>query len=204
MLRWLATRGENARVYMCIKEVKWDLETADTPRRAMLLANAQRFRLEMLDEDKAGLAPSYFDLSRSHSRADLFKIYEVFETIRNNMNYQYEQIQKRLARIGVMLPAYAVEHSKNINRGLEVRMCTLGSGIVPDRHDDVRKIWMMLSEGLPLVPEAIRRLQEIAESMATFTGASNPTDMFDEQTIPKLLAAADFVPSAFRRGGATH
>ena len=34
MLGWLAKKGENPRIYMCIKEIKWDLEKAErTPPR---------------------------------------------------------------------------------------------------------------------------------------------------------------------------
>ncbi|CAD5265873.1 hypothetical protein BOSE62_30244 [Bosea sp. 62] len=50
MLGWLAKKSENARVYMCVKEVLWDLEKADGLRRATLLMLAQWFRLTMTDD----------------------------------------------------------------------------------------------------------------------------------------------------------
>jgi hypothetical protein len=196
MLGWLAKRNENVRVYLCVKEVKWDLEKADGPRRAMLLLMAQWFRVGMTDKDKGGLEPSYFDRPLDHSRADLVELYTGLENIRNNNTYQREQIQKSLARIGGM-PAYSVEQSKNTNRGLEIWMCTLGAGIAPDTRDDVWKIWTMLSEGLPYAPEAMRRLQEIVKLTENATG-SKTSGMFEDLPIPQWLAAADFVPSAFR------
>jgi hypothetical protein len=95
------------------------------------------------------------------------------------------------------MPVYAVEQSKNANRGNEIWMCTVGSGIVPDMHDEVRQIWTMLSEGLSFAPEAMRRLQEIAKLTEDATG-SKASRMFEELSTEQWLAAADFVPSAFR------
>ena len=76
-------------------------------------------------------------------------------------------------------------------------MCTVGSGIAPDVHHNVRQIWTMLSQGLPYTPEAMRRLQEIVQLTEKTTG-SDAAGLFRELPIPKWLAAADFVPSAFQ------
>jgi hypothetical protein len=194
MLGWLSKKSENALVYMCVKEVKWDLEKADGPRRAMLLLLAQWYRVGMTEQ--GGVPHSIFDRPLDHSRADLVEFYSGLENIRNNATRQREHIQKSLERFGGW-PAFAVEHSKNTNRGLEVWMCTVGSGIAPDVQDDVRQIWTMLSQGLPYTPEAMRHLQEIAQLTEKMTG-SDAAGLFRELPIPKWLAAADFVPSAFQ------
>jgi hypothetical protein len=55
MLGWLAKKSENARAYMCMKEVKWDLERADGLRRATLLLLAERLRVGMTDKTKVVL-----------------------------------------------------------------------------------------------------------------------------------------------------
>lgn len=196
MLGWLAKKGENARVYMCIKEVKWDLERADGLRRATLLLLAQFFRVGMTDERNGGFNLSYFDRPLDHTRADLVALYTGLEHIRNNNNVQREQIERSLARFGGM-PEFAVEQSKNTNRGIEIWMCTVGSGIVPDRRDEVRQIWTMLSEGLPFVREAMRRLQEVAKRTEDATG-TKASQMFEALSPEQWIAAADFVPTAFR------
>ena len=95
------------------------------------------------------------------------------------------------------MPVFAVEQSKNANRGIEIWMCTVGAGIVPDRRDEVRQIWAMLSQGVSVAPEAMRRLEEIAKLTENATGAK-ASGMFEELAPDQWLAAADFVPSAFR------
>jgi hypothetical protein len=65
MLGWLSKKSENARVYMCVKEVKWDLEKADVPRRAMLLLLAQWYRVGMTEQ--GGAPHSIFDRPLDHS-----------------------------------------------------------------------------------------------------------------------------------------
>ena len=44
MFGWLQKKSENARVHMCVKELKWDLESASPLRRAKILAMAQLLR----------------------------------------------------------------------------------------------------------------------------------------------------------------
>ena len=130
------------------------LEKADGLQRAMLLLLAQWYRVGMTEQ--GGAPHSIFDRPLDHSRTDLVELYSGLENIRNNATRQREHIQKSLERFGGW-PAFAVEHSKNTNRGLEVLMCSVASGIAPDVRDDVRPIWM------PYTPEAMRRLQEIAQ-----------------------------------------
>ena len=94
MLGWLSNKNENVRIYMCIKEVKWDLERANGLRRATLLLLAQWFRIGMTDPKNGGFSLSYFDRPFDHTRSDLIELYIGLEKIRNNNRLQLEQLQK--------------------------------------------------------------------------------------------------------------
>jgi hypothetical protein len=186
MLGWLAKNGEDARVSMCVKEVKWDLEKSDSPRRAMLLLYAQIFRITTTDKNRNrdAIPLSYFDQQLGHSRAELVELYSGIENIRNGNIRQREQLQKSL--IGGM-PDYAIVNSKAANRGIEIWMCTLGSATTPNTRNDVQAIWSMLSRALPYVPEAMQHIQEIMKLTQTATGSEAP-NVFDIITVPEWLA----------------
>ena len=48
MFSWLVKKEKNARIAMCTKEVKWELEALDRHERAEILALAQYLRFEIL------------------------------------------------------------------------------------------------------------------------------------------------------------
>jgi hypothetical protein len=177
MLQWLAKKGENARVSMCIKEVKWELETADATKRAMILAVAQHFRVKFTEADNflAGIIDRPLDFSRS----DVMRWYDAFEAIRNNNALQFDATRKNMRRlVGMELPQLMVDHAKMVDRGVEVWMCTLGAGVAPDRRDEVRAIWSYLAGAFDNLPQALARLKAVAEQFATVTGADT-SNMFD-------------------------
>ena len=76
---WLFKKVQNARVYMCIKEVKRYLEMADTIRRAAIIVVAQLTRCEALDD--AHIPAHAFDHPLDYPRDNLFRFYEMFETV---------------------------------------------------------------------------------------------------------------------------
>ena len=100
MLGWLASKGQNSRVYMCIKEVKWELETADAVKRATVLAVAQFLRDEALSA--AEISMDVLDRPLDYRRDDLMGFYEQLETIRNHNGVQIEAIKRNMRRLGIL------------------------------------------------------------------------------------------------------
>lgn len=133
MLGWLAKKGQQSRVYMCIKEVKWDLESADAVRRAMIVAMATIIRVDVIEG--SGLPQEVLNRPLDYSRDDLMRFYVQLEDIRNANNLQIQNVQKMMRRFGTELPDFAIEHAKLTGRALEVWMCTIGAGIAVDRRD---------------------------------------------------------------------
>lgn len=125
------------------------------------------------------------------------KFYEQLEDIRNMSNVQLAQTKKGLGRIGIELPDFAVTHAKNTTRGLEVWMCILATGIVPDRTDDVREIWKLLSSSVPSLNDAISKLKKIEEMTNDATGM--PTKgMYGNVSDDYWVETCQYVPGIFR------
>jgi hypothetical protein len=197
MVGWLAKKAQNSRVYMCIKEVKWELETATPLRQATILALAQYFRGRMLRE--MDVPDAMLDKPLDYSRSDLWSIYDILETLRNQNTLQLDATIKNARRIGMELPQFSIDHAKATSRALEVWMATLGAGIVPDRRDDVRAIWSHLSGSLEHVEEAIIQLRTVEQRTSEMTGMP-AEEMFAEINPNDWLAYCRFVPSALSSG----
>lgn len=192
MLGWLAKKGQNSRVYMCVKEVKWELETGTQVHRATILAMASLLRVKVLED----FPTSVMDRPLDYSREDLMRFYEMLENIRNMATLHRERLQKSMASLGMALPDFAIAHAKVSNRALEVWMCTLGAGIVPDQRDEVRQIWRYLSGSFPYLATGIANLRKTEQMTARATG-SPESGMFGDMETNKWLEASRFVPSAF-------
>lgn len=188
MRSWFIKKAQNARVTMYTKELKWELETAAPERRATILALASFLRVDAFNDD---IPATVLDRPLDYSRGDLMRFFEMLEDIREASALK----EKRLKKSGFPLPDFAVAHFKVSNRALEVWMCTIGAGIVPDRRDDVRQIWQHLAGALSSLPTAILRLHEIEAKTAEMTGASDR--MFQGIDTNVWLDACRFVPSAF-------
>jgi len=194
MLKWLARKGEDSRVYMCIKEVKWDLETANPLKRATTLAMAQLVHRTTIIE--AGLHEA-FDRPLEHSRDTLFRLYTGLEDIRTKSRLELDATKANMRRLGVELPSFAVEHAKTTTRGLEVWMCTLGAGISPHLLDEVRTIWGHLGGSRDHVDQAIAHLREVERRTLELTGANGmqfPVSDHDWRV------HCFYVPAMFREG----
>ncbi len=193
MFGWINKKGQNARIFMCIKELLWDLESSSPLRRAKMVAYSSVYRMAWTEE---GVLIYEDVLSRpfDYSRDDLMKIYEEHEDLRNNGALELEQIKKKHMRIhGFDLPAFAIEQSKLTRRALEILMCTIGVGIVPERRAEVRKIWRYLIDSFPQLNEAILSLREQEDKVCKMTGT-------DERIFPAdtnlWLDMCRFVPSS--------
>lgn len=194
MLGWLAKKGQNSRVYMCIKEVKWDLETSNSVRRATILALAQLFRIHVLA--KTGFPADVLSYPLDYKREALLELYEALEHVRNGNARTIVQTKENLRRFGVELPEFAIRHANNTGRGLEVWMATLGAGIASDRRDDVAQIWAYLSGSQDHLAQAILGLREVEERTTRATGI--PSDgWFSDTDTNDWAAACCFVPSSF-------
>ena len=137
MFGWLQKKSENARVHMCVKELKWDLESASPLRRAKILAMAQLLRTgysEMTSFDDALENPL------DYPREQMALMYTEMENMRNSATVQLSQLKKGFTRMGVQLPEEMEDHVKLTNRAIEVWMTLFGCGLAPDVRDDVREM----------------------------------------------------------------
>jgi hypothetical protein len=183
MFGWLTKKSLDARVFMCVKEVKWDLENSDGLRRATILVLAQIIRSNMCAND---VDERLFSNPRAYNQDGLSLAYQTLEDTRNSQTVQRDRIKK-------MMPTYAVAHSKNATRGLEVWMCSLGAAIVPGVGDDVRAIWRMLMDSRPLVNKALDQLKAVETMTMLDTGRSD--HRFGALSTQDIEAIAAFAPS---------
>ena len=195
MVGWLAKKAQNSRVYMCIKEVKWTLESADAIQRAMILALAQLLRGQMVKESNFPL--QVLNRPLDYDRDELMQAYDGFEDIRNQNNQLLETTKKNMRRFGANLPQFSIDHAVNVGKSVEFWMSTLGAGVCPERRDDVREIWSYLASSYSHLPEAIVALRKVEELTAEMTGSEDYEmfDLIDED----WLRFCRFFPEAFSR-----
>lgn len=191
MLQWIGKKGEDARVYMCIKEIKGELGVADGVQRATILAIAQWLRQSMFDDN--GMA-NVVDRPLDYSRSELMKFYGGLENIRNQSAVEMEHTKANMLRLGLELPQFAIDHAKNTARGLEIWMCTLGAGICPNRREDVREIWSYLTASLDHFAVAITNIREVERRTGEMTGAGPIFNV----TYSEWFGLCEYVPSMFK------
>jgi len=194
MFGWLQKKSENARVYMCVKELKWDLETASQIRRAKILAMAQLLRTTFSD------FPNFEDAIENpldYPRSQIATFYTEMENMRNTASVQMKQLSKQFESMGISLPSEMQEHVKLTNRAIEVWMTLFGCGLAPDCRDDVREIWMHLSEAINDVPDAITELRAMSSRQAELTGE----DMFSSMAPndEEWILLCNFTPKQFTK-----
>jgi hypothetical protein len=203
MLGWLKAKNENSRVWACVKDIKFVLENADPTRRAVILALASSFRMTTLADEHIALQA--LDRPLDYGRNELMTFYRVLEDARNQSIAEFEAAQRSVrgaaARQHGMrfeglteIPEFAVKHAKNVQRSIEVWMCTLGAGIAPNRCEDVRLIWSYLMGSMGNLPVAIRELRSIERRTAEMTGMPD-AEMFDDITPEQWMEFCRYVPS---------
>jgi hypothetical protein len=211
MLEWLKAKGENSRVFACVKDVKFVLENADEVRRAVILALASFFRMTLLADDQHLL--KLLDCPLDYGRDELMSVYRSLEDIRNQMIAEFEDVQRSVredsaairrnfSSIGIRttgpteVPEFSVKHAKNVQRSIEIWMCTLGAGIVPARRDDVRLIWRYLVGSISSLPVAIQELRLIESRTAEMTRMPD-AKMFGDIKPEQWMEFCRYVPSSF-------
>jgi hypothetical protein len=209
MLGWLRVKGENSRVFACVKDVKWFLENADETRRAVILALAHFLRMGLVDAEPA--IQRFLDRPFDYERVLLMKVYGILEHSRNlsmgqseTTKRNYVAMRQKAASLGLSfegpseLPQFAIQHFKNTQRGMEIWMCTLGAGIAPDRRGDVQLIWSYLMKSMRSLPIAIEELRSVERRTAEMTGV--PDGQLFSINSKEWLELCRFVPSPFVGG----
>ena len=194
MFGWLKKKSENARVYMCVKELKWDLETASQLRRAKILAMSQILRIGFSD------IPSFDDAIENpldYPREEMAFMYTQMENMRNSATIQVSNLKKQSANMGINLPLEMEEHVKLTNRAIEVWMTLFGCGLAPDIRDDVRQIWNYLLQSKNDLKNAMIDLRAMSARQAQFTGQ----DIFDSNmpTDIEWMQLCEFTPKQFSK-----
>jgi len=191
---WLKKKSENARVYMCVKELKWDLETATPLRRAKILAMSQILRIGFVD------IPSFEDAIQNpldYPREEMAFMYTQMENMRNAASIQVSQLKKQFSNMGISPPIDMEDHVKLTNRAIEVWMTLFGCGLAPDIRDDVRKIWVYMLQSKDVLKDAMIDLRAMSARQAEFTGQ----DIFDSNmpSDTEWLQLCEFIPKQFSK-----
>lgn len=197
MFSWLVKKNQNARVHMCIKEVKWTLETFDPVRRATILVMASGISADLFDNEDIGIPLDVVNRPLDYSRNDLMGFYEMLEDVHNNQALQRQQTKKMLVQMGMEFPEFAEENAKDANMALNIWMVTVGSGIVIDRRDDVRDIWRLLIDSRPFIADAITHMLQIQELTAQMTGQE--VEIMDEESVDIMKQLSNFCPEQFSK-----
>lgn len=195
MFGWLKKKAQDSRVYMCIKEVKWELESGNSVHRAKILAIATILGKEFF---RSGEIPiDVVDRPLDYSREDLMGFYEVLENIRNDNTLQIVNMKKMMKKFGMEFPKFAEDHAKQTGRSLEVWMATVGAGIAIDRRDDVREIWKFLTMSKASLDEAISEIVAIENKTMEMTGQEG--GMFSAYDPEEWKDACNFLPAQFTK-----
>jgi len=195
MFGWVKKKGQNSRVYMCIKELKWEIESGDIVKRAKIMAIACALGQELFSGGEIPI--DVVDRPLDYSRDDLMKFYEGLENIRNSSAIQIEHLKKMMGSYGMEFPSFAEDHAKLTNRALEVWMATVGAGIATERRDDVRTIWKLLFQSKPFLDEAMDAILETEQKTMAMTGRQD--EMFSNYEREYWKKACDFLPSQFSK-----
>lgn len=196
MFAWLGKRALNARVAMCVKEVKWELQNASLLKRATILAMAH-LQHSPYREHPDGIA-ELLDSPFQHETKELKDVYEGLELIRNRMLLTLKQTRKSQVELfGADLPEFAVQHVKTTQRGLEIWMCCVGVGLIPSCRGDVVEVWKLLSDSVGELPHAFEALRQVENRHRMIFGEA--TKLFHGISDEEWLTLCLYVPSFVRR-----
>lgn len=177
-------------MHMCIKEVKWTLETTNPLKRASILALSQVLRITMFTEQQ-DLLNRPFD----YSRDELMQFYCALEILRNQSTVDETALQNYMLELGVELPNFTLNHFEISKRALEIWMCTLGAGILPGRRDEVRAIWGYLISATSSLQMAFSQLKNTERLMGEMSGSD--IEMFSGIEETEWGEACKYIPEIF-------
>ena len=171
-----------SKIFMCIKDVKWTLESMPPSDRAYILAMATFTRIKMIQPtlSELNLPEDILHQPIKNTESNLYTLYNVLEKLRNSSSFQRTQTEKNLKNLGMPMPEYAKGHAIASERALEVWMCTIGLGITPNKKNDVIEIWKLLINTVDLIDDSIERIYEFLDKTAEDTGAmdTNTVELF--------------------------
>ena len=144
---------QDARVHLCIKEMKQELDANEPLQRAQVLAMSSLLGTELFDSGQIPI--DVMDRPMDYCREELLQFYELLEDRSNNHFDLISQTKNMMGELGMQLPAFAEVHARDIGRSLNIWMATLGAGIAPDLEDDVREIWILLVQSKANLDQAM-------------------------------------------------
>jgi len=95
-----------SKIFMCIKDLKWTIESMPGVDRAYILALATAIRLTMLKDMFAemNLSEDILKNPQNYDENKLFTFYTEFEKTRNHSTSQRLATQKNLKKMGMPIP----------------------------------------------------------------------------------------------------
>ncbi len=190
---WLKKNSENALVNMCVKELKWDLETCTPLRRAKIFAISQFFRTGSGVSSFEDVIKNPFDFPRE----DVAFIYTLMDNLRKSKINDFSQLKKQFTYLGNSPPVDIDERIKLHCRAVEVWMCVLGCRLNTNVQADVRKIWGYMLQSKNVLKDAMIDLRAMSNRQAEFMG----DDVFKSE-IPsdiEWLKLCEFEPKQFTK-----
>lgn len=164
-----------SKIFMCIKDVKWALESMPPTDRAYILAMVTFYRIKIIETTikELDFPENILREPIRQSENNLYSLYTVLEKGRNNNTYQREQTEKNLKNLGMPMKEYAKGHAIAAERAIEVWMCTVGLGISPNKKNDVIEIWELLINSVDLIDDSIEKIYEFLDRVTEDTGVND-------------------------------
>jgi hypothetical protein len=159
MFKWISQAGEDARVKMCVKSVLWELEMAGMKKRAKILLLAQTNRFQWTSSGAVDLR--VLENPLAFPRADMWMVYETLEAARNRLTAQAENIKRQLKAVGMPIPPSSEADMKDSVTAIEIWMCVVGMGIVPQARESVWKIWTVMLAAAEHIPDALAAVEAL-------------------------------------------
>lgn len=202
MRSWLKRKIEDKTVSFLISELKLILEKMPLPARAQILAISQLERVRM---ESLGFPVGVLEQPFNFSRDKLYEIFNELNALRvNSLSYNKKQIKnlkRRMGRYANQIISEIREENEQLTypiRALELWMCTIAGGILPQRRADIISIWSLFRESLPQVGDAINEL--ILDSKNTSAIFEEDINEWDYAKIDPVIWKnwCNFVPKPYK------
>lgn len=192
MKSWLYNIENKMRVSISVKDLKWDLQASSSKQRAEILVLAQYLRCVVLEQE--GIDQSVLDKTLDFTREELIKQFEVIEHIRDQARSHLLMTIKKIHRSGDQLLYSNNKHIQNTLCALELWLCTIGAGFIPEKREDISYIWLVLTGSHCYHEQAISCM--LKTQIGNLIGVPR-AGKFDKLNASEWLSQCDFVPSPF-------
>lgn len=174
------------------------LKNMPLSKRAQIFAISQ---LERVRHEASGFPVGVFEQPFNFSRDKLYEIFDGLNSERINASLQNKRVLKNLkTRMGRYASQVISENPEAFEkpnypiRALELWMCTVGGGILPERRADITTIWNLFQESLPQIEEAINQLITESKANIAIFGEEGYYDKIDPAA---WRSWCDFVPKPY-------